>query len=165
MGGIICGAQREIEILKPVVKYYGAVMAPLIAWLLIRGIRTLGVRIERQCENAMHLAGYLGSHPKVSRVFYAGLENNPQFALNKNQFNGFSGMLAFEVKGGWPAAKKVMEHLQDSVYGQRGHFLNCTRPPHPMYICRHRNGRRSVSVMDYYAYRLELNMLQILSKI
>jgi methionine-gamma-lyase len=116
MGGIICGAQREIELIKPVVKYYGAVMAPLIAWLLIRGIRTLGVRIERQCENALQLAGYLSNHPKISRVFYAGLEDNPQFALNKNQFNGFSGMLAFEVKGGWPAAKKVMEHLQAILF-------------------------------------------------
>ncbi len=91
-------------------------MAPLIAWLLIRGIRTLGVRIERHCENAMQLAKYLSNHPKINRVFYAGLEDNPQFALNKIQFDGFSGMLAFEVKGGWPAAKKVMEQLQAILF-------------------------------------------------
>jgi methionine-gamma-lyase len=116
MGGVICGSKQEIETVKPVVKYYGAVMAPLIAWLLIRGIRTLGVRIERQCENALRLAEFLSSHPKIKRVFYAGLDNNPQFALNKIQFNGFSGMLAFEVKGGWPAAKKVMEQLKAILF-------------------------------------------------
>jgi methionine-gamma-lyase len=116
MGGIICGSKRDLEPILPVVKYYGAVLAPMIAWLLIRGIRTLGVRIERQGENAMKLAGYLNSHPKISKVFYAGLEDNPRFSLNKTQFNGYGGLLAFEVKGGWPAAKKVMESLKTILF-------------------------------------------------
>jgi methionine-gamma-lyase len=93
-------------------KSFGPIIAPMIAWLLIRGIRTLGVRIERQNQNAMELATFLSAHPKIQRVFYAGLKDNPQYDLNKKQFNGFTGMLSFEVHGGWPAAKSVMENLE-----------------------------------------------------
>jgi cystathionine beta-lyase/cystathionine gamma-synthase len=91
-------------------------MAPIIAWLLIRGIRTLGVRIERQNQNAKDLAVFLTNHPKINKVFYAGLEENPQYSLTKSQFNGFSGMLSFEVKGGWEEAKTVMENLQTILF-------------------------------------------------
>jgi len=116
LGGVICGANEEIELIKPVMKYFGPVMAPFIAWLLIRGIRTLGVRMERQCDNALQLARFLSTHPKINKVFYPGLENNPQFALNQKQFKGYSGVLSFEVQGGWPAAKKVMENVQTILF-------------------------------------------------
>jgi methionine-gamma-lyase len=116
IGGVICGANREIEIIKPVMKYFGPIMAPFIAWLLIRGIRTLGIRMERQGENALQLARFLSTHSRINKVFYAGLEDNPQFALNKIQFKGYSGILSFEIKGGWPAAKKVMENLQTILF-------------------------------------------------
>ena len=112
IGGIACGNEKEIETIRPVMKTFGPTMAPIIAWLIIRGIRTLGVRIEKQNYNAMELAKFLDSHPKINKVFHAGLENNPQFELNKKQFNGFTGMLSFEVKGGWEAAKTVMENFQ-----------------------------------------------------
>ena len=97
-------------------KTFGPNMAPIIAWLLIRGIRTLGVRIDRQNQSANELAIFLSTHPKVNKVFYAGLENNPQHELAKKQFNGYSGMLAFEVKGGWEQAKTVMENLQTILF-------------------------------------------------
>jgi len=116
LGGVVCGSLKEIEQIRPVIKYYGPIMAPLIAWLLIRGIRTLGIRLERQSENALQLARFLSQHPRVNRVFYAGLEDNPQYELNQKQFNGFTGMLAFEVKGGWPAARKVMENLKTILF-------------------------------------------------
>jgi len=111
IGGVACGSKEEIENIRPVMKTFGPTIAPLIAWLLIRGIRTLGVRIEKQNQNALVLARFLEKHPKINKVFYAGLESNPQFKLNKKQFSGYSGMLAFEVKGGWEAAKNVMENL------------------------------------------------------
>ena len=112
IGGIICGNEQEIETIRPVMKTFGPTMAPIIAWLIIRGIRTLGVRIEKQNLNSMELAKFLSTHPKINKVFHAGLQSNSQFELNKKQFKGFTGMLAFEVKGGWEAAKKVMENLQ-----------------------------------------------------
>lgn len=112
IGGIVCGNEDEIETIRPIMKTFGPTMAPIIAWLIIRGIRTLGVRIEKQNFNSMEIAKFLSTHPKINKVFHAGLESNSQFELNKKQFSGFTGMLAFEVKGGWEAAKKVMENLQ-----------------------------------------------------
>ncbi len=116
MGGIVCGSRTDIEAIRPVMNTYGPTIAPLIAWLLIRGIRTLGVRIERQNDNAIALAELLHGHDKVNKVFYAGLDSNPQFEINRKQFNGFSGMLAFEVRGGWEAAKTVMENLKTILF-------------------------------------------------
>jgi methionine-gamma-lyase len=97
-------------------KTFGPVIAPMISWLLIRGIRTLGIRVERQSENAMALAQFLQKHPKINRVYYAGLKENPQSELCRKQFNGYTGMLSFEVKGGWPAAKKLMENLKTIIF-------------------------------------------------
>jgi len=116
IGGLVCASKTEIEKIRPIMKTFGPTMAPIIAWLLIRGIRTLGVRIERQNQSAKELATFLLNHPKVNKVFYAGLKDNPQHDLAKSQFHGFSGMLAFEVKGGWKNAKTVMENLQTILF-------------------------------------------------
>ncbi len=116
LGGIVCASEEDIEIIRPVMKTFGPTIAPMIAWLLIRGIRTLGIRLERQNENALALAQYLDNHTAVEKVFYAGLKTNPQFELNLKQLIGFTGMLAFEVKGGWPSAKTVMENLKTILF-------------------------------------------------
>lgn len=116
MGGVVCASAADIETIRPVMKTYGPIIAPMIAWLLIRGIRTLGVRIERQNENALALAAFLEKHNRVNKVFYAGLPSNPQYDLNRRQLNGFSGMLSFDVKGGWEAAKKVMQNLKTIIF-------------------------------------------------
>jgi methionine-gamma-lyase len=116
IGGLVCASRDEIETVRPIMKTFGPNMAPIIAWLLIRGIRTLGVRIERQNQSAKELAEFLANHARVSKVFYAGLKNNPQYSLAKSQFNGYSGMLAFEVKGGWEEAKTVMENLKTILF-------------------------------------------------
>jgi methionine-gamma-lyase len=116
LGGIVCANNEHIEIIRPVIKTFGPTIAPLIAWLLIRSIRTLGIRIERQSENALTLAQFLCTHPKINRVYYAGLEDNAQYNLCREQFNDYTGMLSFEVKGGWPAAKKLMESLRTILF-------------------------------------------------
>jgi methionine-gamma-lyase len=112
LGGIVCASNNDIETIRPVMKTFGPSLAPMIAWLLIRGIRTLGIRLHRQNENAAQLAEYLQSHPTVKKVYYPGLADNPQHQLCRTQFNGFSGMLAFEVNGGFEAAKTVMKNLE-----------------------------------------------------
>jgi methionine-gamma-lyase len=116
IGGLVCASKEEIEMIKPIMKTFGPNMAPIIAWLIIRGIRTLGVRLERQNQSANELATFLSNHPKVNKVFYAGLKDNPQHELANSQFDGFSGMLAFEVNGGWEDAKTVMENLQTILF-------------------------------------------------
>lgn len=112
LGGIVIGSQDEIERVRPQLKYHGGIISPFVAWLLLRGIRTLGVRLERQCKSALSIAEYLESHDKIEKVLYAGLPSNPQFEFNKRHFTGYSGMLSFEVTGGFEAAKKVMQKLE-----------------------------------------------------
>ena len=75
----------------------GAVLGPQDSWLVIRGMKTLGVRLDRQQENAMKIAEWLQGHPKVQKVFYPGLPEHPGHALLKEQARGFGGMIAFEV--------------------------------------------------------------------
>jgi len=108
-GGVVVGAMDFIRRLQPVMQHFGGIISPFIAWLVIRGIRTLGVRLQRHCTNAMTIARFLAEHPKIERVYYPGLPSHPQHALAKRLFNGFGGMLSFEVKGGFEAGKVVMD--------------------------------------------------------
>ena len=112
IGGAVIASTKEIETILPHLKYFGGIISPFIAWLLLRGIRTLGVRLERQCRNALQIAQFLEQHSKILRVNYAGLASNPQYSFNKKLFTDFSGMLSFDVKGGFSEAKKVMQKLE-----------------------------------------------------
>ena len=90
--------------------YLGAVPSPFDCWLLIRGMRTLGVRMRQQMENALAVAQWLRGHPAVTRVRYPGLPDHPQHALAQRQMTGgASGMVSFDVAGGAPAARRVSE--------------------------------------------------------
>lgn len=93
----------------------GAALSPFDAWLLLRGLRTLGLRIDRHNSNAMALAAFLETHPKVARVYYPGLETHPQYELAKSQMSGFTGMLSAELRGGYSAADKLMSSLKLGV--------------------------------------------------
>ena len=112
IGGAVIASKADIEIIRPNLNFYGGIISPIIAWLLLRGIRTLGVRLEKQCRSALKIAQFLENHKNVEKVNYAGLPSNPQYVFNKDQFNGFSGMLSFVVKGGFEAAKRVMQKLE-----------------------------------------------------
>ncbi|MBI2027864.1 MAG: cystathionine gamma-synthase [Deltaproteobacteria bacterium] len=87
----------------------GAVPSPFDCFLVLRGIKTLALRMQRHEENAMAIAQYLESHKKVERVIYPGLPSHPQHELAKKQARGFGGMISFIIKGGFPAAKKFLE--------------------------------------------------------
>ena len=94
----------------------GGALSPFNAWLLLRGIQTLHVRMEQTCKSAMILARYLESHPKVRRVWYPGLESHPQHAIAARQIPKFGGMLTFEL-GDEPTAVKVLDALELSTFG------------------------------------------------
>ena len=93
----------------------GSPLAPFNAWLLLRGIQTLGVRLARQCQTAATLAKHFESHPKVKRVWYPGLESHPQHEIAKKQMPDFGGMLTFEVDTA-DAALTVLDNLQLSCF-------------------------------------------------
>jgi cystathionine beta-lyase/cystathionine gamma-synthase len=92
--------------------YLGGSMDPSAAFLLIRGLKTLEVRVQRQCATAMAVAKFLERHPKVARVHYPGLASHPSHRLARRQMSGFGGMLAFELKGGLPAARRFCDRTR-----------------------------------------------------
>jgi O-succinylhomoserine sulfhydrylase len=84
-------------------------MSPFNAWVFLKGLETLRIRMQAHSASALELARWLKDQPKVSKVYYAGLEDHPQHALAKAQQSGFGGVLAFEVEGGREAAWQVMD--------------------------------------------------------
>jgi methionine-gamma-lyase len=112
IAGAAVGNKHWMERVRHMVIYLGGSMDPEAAYLLIRGIRTLGVRVERQCENAMAVAKFLEKHPKVARVHYPGLTSHPDHKLAKKQMRGFGTMLAFDLKGGLPAARRFCDRVR-----------------------------------------------------
>ncbi len=113
IGGIACTANAALaERLHFLQNAVGAVPSPMDCFLVLRGLKTLGVRMQRHSENALFLAEKLAAHPKVEKVSYPGLTAHPQHALAKSQMGGFGGMLTFIVKGGLPAARSLLESVR-----------------------------------------------------
>jgi methionine-gamma-lyase len=112
IAGAVAGSKEWMKRIQHMVIYLGGSMDPGAAYLLIRGMKTLGVRVERQCANAMAVARFLEKHPKVARVHYPGLASHPDHKLAKKQMRGFGTMLAFDLKGGLPAARKFCDHVK-----------------------------------------------------
>jgi methionine-gamma-lyase len=94
----------------------GATLSPFDAWLLLRGLRTLGLRVERHNSNALALARMLEAHRGVERVNYPGLESHPQFDLARRQMSGFTGILSVELRGGYDAAEAFIRRLKLATY-------------------------------------------------
>lgn len=113
IGGVLITNQEKLfEQLKFIQKSVGAVPAPWDCFLVLRGLKTLPVRMERHEKNAFAVARFLESHKKVERVLYPGLKSHPQHSLAEAQMSGFGGMISFFVKGGFAAAKKVLERVK-----------------------------------------------------
>ncbi|NOY78913.1 MAG: PLP-dependent transferase [Calditrichaeota bacterium] len=111
VAGVLCGEKEFIASAFKVATHYGWTMSPFNAWLLLRGLKTLVVRMERHCSNAMTLAQWLEKHPKIDHVLYPGLDSFPQHELAKKQMKGFGGIISFEMKGGFNAGKALMDHV------------------------------------------------------
>jgi methionine-gamma-lyase len=114
--GIIVGTREFVERAWSFGIVAGASLSPFDSWLLLRGLRTLGVRVERHNHNALALARFLERHAKVARVNYPGLESHPQHALAVRQMDGFTGVLSVEVAGGYAAAEKLCTSLRLGKY-------------------------------------------------
>jgi cystathionine gamma-lyase len=110
VGGIlIMNSSKLHEELKYLQNAVGAVPGPQDCFLVMRGLKTLHVRMKQHQENAFAIANFLIKHPKVEKVIYPGLESHPQHALAKKQMSGFGGMISFTIKGGIAESKKVLE--------------------------------------------------------
>jgi methionine-gamma-lyase len=114
--GVIVASREFIEQAWNFSVVGGAALSPFEAWLLLRGLRTLGLRVEQHNRNALALARFLEAHPRVERVYYPGLESHPQHALASRQMRGFTGMLSVEVKGGYEQAERFVQSLKLVTY-------------------------------------------------
>jgi cystathionine gamma-lyase len=113
VGGALVTSRDDVaERLRFLQNAVGAVPGPLDAFLVLRGLKTLHVRMERHAENAMRIARHLEGHPQVERVLYPGLPSHPQHALARRQMSGFGGMLTFVLRGGLPAARAFLRAVQ-----------------------------------------------------
>ena len=111
-GAILTNNQEIFDKMKFIQKTIGAVSSPFDCYLTMLGLRTLHLRMERHAKNAQAVAEFLESHPKVSRVAYPGLPSDPGYDIAKQQMLGFSGMISFELSGGIPAGKHVMNNVK-----------------------------------------------------
>lgn len=113
VAGVLAGTKKFIDEARfPVVQTLGQVLSPFDAWLLMIGMKTLGIRMERHCENGMKVAEYLNNHPLVDNVYYPGLESHPSHEVAKKQMKGYGGMMSFDIKGGIEAGKIFMNSVK-----------------------------------------------------
>ncbi|HLA77576.1 MAG TPA: aminotransferase class I/II-fold pyridoxal phosphate-dependent enzyme [Vicinamibacteria bacterium] len=112
IGGALVGSRERIEKARGVMKLLGGCLDPHPAFLVLRGLKTVHLRVERQCANAMALAQHLLAHPKVSGVRYPGLPTHPGHAIARRQMSAFGGMVAFSLDGGLPAAERFYDGLR-----------------------------------------------------
>lgn len=113
VAGLICGSAEDIELIKmTTLKDMGATMSPHDAWLILRGLKTLDVRMERHCRNAQRVADYLQHHPLVKSIYYPGLADHPAQRLMGTQMHGAGAVIAFELYGDEATARQVLDSLQ-----------------------------------------------------
>jgi cystathionine gamma-lyase len=111
-GAIVTGDEALAERIRFLQNAVGGVASPMDSFLVLRGVKTLHLRMERHARNALALARFLEGHRQVEKVTYPGLASHPQHALARRQMSGFGGMLSFVIRGGLPAAKAFLEALR-----------------------------------------------------
>ena len=109
IGGAVCGTNKLMEEVYGFLRSAGPTMSPFNAWVFLKGLETLSLRMQAHSANALRLADWLEQHPAVEKVFYAGLPSHPQHLLARKQQDAFGGVVSFRVKGGREQAWQVMD--------------------------------------------------------
>jgi methionine-gamma-lyase len=112
IGGVVVGNKEFVDRAWHVACEVGGCNSPFNAWLVLRGLKTLAVRMDRHCENAQKIAEHLEKHAKVEKVYYPGLPAHPGYDIAKRQMRKFGGMLGFDVRGGKAAGRKMMDAVR-----------------------------------------------------
>ena len=108
VGGCAVGSKELLDSVKFYQNAAGGVPGPFDSYLVLRGLKTLAIRMDRHCDNAVTLADWLAKHPAVAKVYYPGLANHPGHAVAKKQMRAFGGMISMQLRGGIPAARQFM---------------------------------------------------------
>jgi cystathionine gamma-synthase len=112
LGGVVCGPRDVVGRIYHFREINGACLEPMSAYLLLRGMKTLHLRVRQQNASALEVARFLQSHPRVTEVFYPGLESHPGHAIARRQMSGFGGVLSFSLAGGFDAVKAFLPRLR-----------------------------------------------------
>jgi cystathionine gamma-synthase len=112
LGGVVCGPRALVDRIYHFREINGACLEPMSAYLLLRGMKTLHLRVQRQNENALQVARFLESHPRVAKVFYPGLESHENHEIARKQMAGFGGVLSFALHGGFETVKAFLPRLR-----------------------------------------------------
>lgn len=112
LGGVVCGSRELIQQIYHHREITGAALDPMAAYLLLRGMKTLHLRVARQNESAVRIANFLKSHPRVTDVFYPGLPSHPQHEIARRQMRGYGGVLSFMLQGGFDAVRAFLPRLR-----------------------------------------------------
>lgn len=116
-GAVILNDEEDIRAMAFIQNAAGAILSPMDSWLVMRGTKTLAVRMRQHDENGRIVAQFLAEHPKIQKVYYPGLESHPQHELARRQMSGFGGMIAFET-GSLENAKQVLESVRLCTLGE-----------------------------------------------
>lgn len=112
VGGAVIGDEKRLEDVFVFLRTAGPTLSPFNAWVFLKGLETLNIRMKTHCENAQRLAEWLEQQPQVEKVYYPGLKSHPQHALASRQQSGYGGVVSFVVKGGQAAAWRVVDSTQ-----------------------------------------------------
>jgi cystathionine gamma-synthase len=130
LGGVVCGPAGLVAKIYHFREITGACLEPMSAYLLLRGMKTLHLRIARQNESALKIARFLESHPNIERVFYPGLESHENHEIARRQMSGFGGVLSFAIRGGFEAVKSFLPSLRYAhLAANLGAVETVTGPP------------------------------------
>lgn len=116
-GAVILNDEEDIRAMAFIQNAAGAILSPMDSWLVLRGTKTLAVRMRQHDENGRIVAQFLAEHPKIQKVYYPGLESHPQYELARRQMSGFGGMIAFET-GSLENARQVLESVRLCTLGE-----------------------------------------------
>ncbi|NOZ20812.1 MAG: aminotransferase class I/II-fold pyridoxal phosphate-dependent enzyme, partial [Planctomycetes bacterium] len=159
LAGAIVGPNELVEKIRAFHKTTGAVIDPHCAFLLIRGLKTFPLRVERSNESAMRIAKFLESHPKVERVYYPGLKSHPQHKVAKKQMQGYGGVVTFLTKGNLSGAKRLLNSLELCFIGPSlgGTETLITHPGMGTYYDMTRKQRYELGITDTL-FRIAIGM-------
>ena len=155
-GGVVASNREFIDRVKKVGTTFGPTLSPFDAWLVLRGMKTLAVRMERHSANAMKLAEYLAAHPKVTVVNYPGMDNSKTYFIARKLLRGgCGGMLSFAVSGGLEAARKVINglHMTELVPSLAGPSTTVSHPG--------KTSHRAIPLSERQAYGVGDDLIRV----
>jgi cystathionine gamma-lyase/cystathionine beta-lyase/cystathionine gamma-lyase/homocysteine desulfhydrase len=148
-GVVVCTRSDQMEKLAFLQKAAGAILSPFESWLILRGVKTLGVRMKQHNENGQAVAEFLDGHKKVKQVFYPGLPHHPQHKLAKRQMSGFGSMITFET-GSLSNANKMLRKVRICSLGESlgGVETLISHPATMTHAALGEKGRRAIGITD-----------------